>query len=170
MTNNTTLSVHSASSRTWIFTFLINTSQIWRAFAITDAFRSTIRRRANVFCQTWTGWGIVNNSTLWIGTAGGWLTRILFWNIFNCNIFEISFAGTFLVSNNILIAKHLTNGSPVNLSGQLQTGLWFTTWQIAPIPQVPGQGSIHFWLLHAWMRGHSELCTHSGLQFGGVPK
>jgi hypothetical protein len=23
--------------------------------------------------------------------------------------------------------------------------------------------------MHAWLLGHSELITHSGLQFGGIP-
>jgi hypothetical protein len=44
---------------------------------------------------------------------------------------------------------HLTNGSPVKRGGQLHIGLWFTTSQRAPTPQVPGQGFLHFWLLHA---------------------
>lgn len=60
-------------------------------------------------------------------------------------------------------------GSPVYLAKQLQIGLWLTTWQVAPIPQVPGQGSIHFWLRQARFKGHSELWTHSGLQVGGLP-
>ena len=48
-------------------------------------------------------------------------------------------------------------------------GLWFTTLHLAPMPQVPGQGSLHFWLEQAWVSGHSELTTHSGLQVGGLP-
>lgn len=30
-------------------------------------------------------------------------------------------------------------------------------------------GFIHFWLTHAFVEGHSELTTHSGLQDGGEP-
>ena len=52
---------------------------------------------------------------------------------------------------------------------QLQMGLWFITWQFAFSPQVPGHGSIHFWFTQAWLRGHSELVTHSGRQVGGLP-
>lgn len=37
------------------------------------------------------------------------------------------------------------------------------------MPQTPGQGSTHLWLIQAWLLGHSVLITHSGLQFGGVP-
>jgi len=44
---------------------------------------------------------------------------------------------------------HLTNGFPVKRGRQLQIGLWFTTSHRAPTPQVPGQGFLHFWLLHA---------------------
>ena len=65
---------------------------------------------------------------------------------------------------------HCTNGFPVYLTGQLQIGLWFTTSQLAPTPQLPGQGSIHFWLLHARLWRQSVLTTHSGLQVGGLPK
>lgn len=35
-------------------------------------------------------------------------------------------------------------GSPTNPEGQLQIGLCATTLQRAFMPQVPGQGSIHF--------------------------
>lgn len=62
-----------------------------------------------------------------------------------------------------------TNGSPRNPWGQLQIGLWFTTWQFALTPQVPGHGSIHFWLAQAWLREHSLLTIHSGWQKGGDP-
>lgn len=37
------------------------------------------------------------------------------------------------------------------------------------MPHVPGQGFIHFWFIHAWLKRHSELVTHSGLQVGGLP-
>lgn len=53
--------------------------------------------------------------------------------------------------------------------GQVQMGLWLTTWHLAPIPQVPGHGSIHFWFEHAWLKIQSELVVHSGLQVGGLP-
>lgn len=43
------------------------------------------------------------------------------------------------------------------------------TWHLAFNPQDPGQGSIHFWLTHAFVRLHSELITHSGLHVGGLP-
>ena len=69
----------------------------------------------------------------------------------------------------LLIGIHLTNGSPVCLVGQLQIGLWLNTLHFAPIPQVPGQGSLHFWLLQASFSGHSEFVTHSGRQVGGLP-
>lgn len=43
------------------------------------------------------------------------------------------------------------------------------TLQIVLRPQLPGQGSWHFWLVHASFFGQSELITHSGLQVGGAP-
>lgn len=36
-------------------------------------------------------------------------------------------------------------------------------------PHVFGQGFIHFCLMHALSKGHSELTVHSGRQFVGVP-
>lgn len=44
------------------------------------------------------------------------------------------------------------------------------TWHFAFIPQVPGQGSIHFRFEQDSLRSQSELTVHSGLQEGGVPK
>lgn len=67
------------------------------------------------------------------------------------------------------LKKHLVNGSPVWLGIQLQIGLWLTTWHLALIPHVPGHGSTHLLFRHAWVRGHSALTTHSGLQVGGLP-
>lgn len=54
-------------------------------------------------------------------------------------------------------------------SGQVQIGMWFITLQFAPIPQEPGQGSLHFSRMQAWVLRHSELIMHSGLQLGGLP-
>lgn len=62
------------------------------------------------------------------------------------------------------------NGFPVYPSGQEQTGLWFTTKQIAWVPHVPIHGSLHFWFKQAWFWGQSELIKHSGLHKGGVPR
>lgn len=50
-----------------------------------------------------------------------------------------------------------------------QLGVWLTTRHSALDPQVPGQGSLHFWLMQAKWLAHSVLLTHSGLQFGGEP-
>lgn len=38
------------------------------------------------------------------------------------------------------------------------------------MPHVPGQGSIHFWLIQALFNAQSEVVVHSGLQVGGLPK
>jgi hypothetical protein len=61
-------------------------------------------------------------------------------------------------------------GSPVHPEGHTQIGLWLTTRHWASRPQVPGQGSWHLKLTHAWDGAHSELDTHSGLHSGGTPK
>lgn len=64
---------------------------------------------------------------------------------------------------------HWTNALPVKPGGQLHIGLWLTTWHLALIPHVPGQGSRHFWLLQALLKIQSELTMHSGWQVGGEP-
>lgn len=56
------------------------------------------------------------------------------------------------------------NGSPVYPILQVQEGRWFTTWQSAFCPQVPGHGSWHLFRIHALSDAQSELITHSGLQ------
>jgi hypothetical protein len=61
------------------------------------------------------------------------------------------------------------NGSPVYFCGHVQMGLCLITWHLAPTPQVPLQGSMHFWLLHALFDVQSVLTTHSGRQSGGLP-
>ena len=68
-----------------------------------------------------------------------------------------------------IICEQRINGSPVYRDGQLHIGLWLITWHLADIPQVPGQGSLHFWLLHAWFCEQSALIVHSGWQVGGLP-
>jgi hypothetical protein len=65
--------------------------------------------------------------------------------------------------------KHWVNGSPVNPDEQTQFGVWLTTWHSALVPQDPGQGSLHFKLIHARWLAHSLLLAHSGRQLGGEP-
>lgn len=68
-----------------------------------------------------------------------------------------------------MILQYL-KASPVYPGMQLHDGEWLITWQLAFVPQVPGQGSIHLFLMQALLEGHSELWTHSGLQFSyGFP-
>ena len=55
-------------------------------------------------------------------------------------------------------------GSPMVPGGQLQMGLWFWTSQTAKTPQVPGQGSMHFWAMQAMRAEQSVFCRHSALQ------
>lgn len=77
------------------------------------------------------------------------------------------------MSNDILrvsgLGKQLVKGSPVYLCWHVHIGIWFSTWHCAPAPHDPGHGSRHLSLMHAWLLGHSELITHSGLQLGGIP-
>lgn len=58
----------------------------------------------------------------------------------------------------------MTKGSPTKSCTQVQDGMWLITLHSAFSPQVPGQGSVHLFLIHALFLGHSVLSTHSGLQ------
>lgn len=58
------------------------------------------------------------------------------------------------------IGLHCVKAFPVKPSMQTQTEMCFVTRQIAFIPHDPGQGSAHFWLLHARLLGHSSLIVH----------
>lgn len=48
-------------------------------------------------------------------------------------------------------------------------GLWFIILHSVLTPQGFGQGFTHLLFSQALSRGHSELTTHSGRQFGGTP-
>lgn len=65
---------------------------------------------------------------------------------------------------------HAIKASPVNPLGHKHWGAWLTTRHSAPDPHDPGQGSLHFWLMHAISFGHSVFAIHSGRQFGGLPR
>lgn len=69
----------------------------------------------------------------------------------------------------VFSGKHCTNASPTKPIEQIHIGVWLTTRHSVLAPQDPGQGSLHFWLMQARLLTHSELLTHSGLQFGGEP-
>jgi hypothetical protein len=64
---------------------------------------------------------------------------------------------------------HETRGDPTYPSGHEHTGLWFTTWHKALMPQASIQGSRHFWAKHALSRGQSWLMTHSGYVQAAAP-
>lgn len=57
---------------------------------------------------------------------------------------------------------HCMNALPVLLGGHVQTAMWFTTSQLALVPQVLIHGLTHLFLTHALSMGHSELIVHSG--------
>lgn len=64
----------------------------------------------------------------------------------------------------------LRNGSPVKPYWHKHMGVWLTTRHSALVPQDPGQGSLHFLLIHAIFDRHSVLLVHSGRQLGGAPR
>lgn len=169
MTYNSANCVQSTNSFTRVSTFLVNASQMTGTFCITDAFWSAVWWRTDEFGEARTGRSIIHCATLRIGATRRRLARVFwYWWKFRCNfVLKIFF---FEPAKFVLrISKHLVKGSPVKPGRQLQIGLWFTTWHTVATPQVPGHGSMHFWLTQALFKEHSELVTHSGLQVGGLP-
>lgn len=76
------------------------------------------------------------------------------------------------VSERVLLStrEHSINGSPVKPDEQLQIALWLTTLQMAFGAHTSAtHGVLHCWLRQALSWAHSELITHSGRQFGGIP-
>jgi len=92
-----------------------------------------------------------------------------FKNVANFEAFPISISVQVLLIQNYEFYSlggtwHSLDGSPTYPSRQAHLGTWLRTLHTALIPQVPGQGSLHFWLMQALFDGHSLLRTHSGLQ------
>jgi hypothetical protein len=58
--------------------------------------------------------------------------------------------------------EQCSNGFPTKPVGQLQTGLWLMTMQLAFTPQDPGHGSWHLRPRHARLNGQSVWARHSG--------
>lgn len=172
MIQNFANSVLTASSWTRILAFVSNASSISAAIRIQNAFWSTtwiritlIFRQAHA-CVTVSAFGVRSATT-----------RIAFnyYGSHSCKFYKIRMKYSRIIGNcNIFLRfgtrRQIVNGSPVYPSIQVQTGTWLITWQLAPVPQDPGQGSRHLSLMHAKLLEHSWWMTHSGLQFGGLPK
>lgn len=92
------------------------------------------------------------------------------WNEFNkSNKKDKTIFCSVLMTNVSPIMVQAAKGSPLRPWGHLQMGLWLTTEHSALTPQLPGQGSLHFWLTQALESSQSELTIHSGRQVGGLP-
>lgn len=163
-----------SSTRAWtrVNTFFSYASSVAGAIWIDHTFRSTVWRTSNVTVQTRACW-----RSLYFFTLGVWTTRR--WNAWvwgdydrcwhcRCNVLD-DLRSQQQFGSLRGIKKQREKGSPVYPSVQLQMGLWFNTLHLALTPQVPWHGSTHFWFMQALSNGHSELTTHSGLQFGGLP-
>lgn len=84
----------------------------------------------------------------------------------------VNFHDSFYLSRWFLrgMSKQATNGSPVKPSRHEHMGLWLIVSHLVLVPHNPGQGSLHLFLMHAWLKAHSALTVHSGRQFGGLPR
>lgn len=74
MIYNSTVSVQSTSTRAWIYTFLVFTCKVLRAFWTYNAFRFTHRRWTNITWWTWTYSLIVYSTTLTVWSTWWRLT------------------------------------------------------------------------------------------------
>lgn len=67
-------------------------------------------------------------------------------------------------------AWQIVNAFPIVGAGHEQIGMWLDTVQMAPTPQVPGQGSWHLVLIQACDFEQSVFTKHSGWQLSyGFP-
>lgn len=189
MADNSTFCIDATWSWAWILAFEIDASQMTSTFSIAYTFWSAVWRRPSKIRQTRTWWTVLDHLACSIGSTRWRLTRICRWSEWRCSCTKIIYEWIFLTlvfltvkitadhyykfKNDIKVSLHmgwhLMKGLPVSPGGQLQIGLWLLTWHQAPTPQVPGQGSLHFWFAQASLRLQSELTTHSGLQDGGLP-
>lgn len=95
-----------------------------------------------------------------------------FWsNFINFDFFFHSEFKCWIQWNRFLLGMGVqaVNGSPVYCSGQRQIAWWLWTMHVAYEPQTPMQGSLHLWLIQAYIGEHSPELTHSGRHIGGRP-
>lgn len=62
----------------------------------------------------------------------------------------------------LCIGLHWTKALPDIPVGHAHIGMWLTTSHKAFSPHVPGQGSLHLFLMQALSFEQSEFKTHSG--------
>lgn len=190
MVNNLADGILSTSSRAWILTPAANTRSVLRAVRVYETFRpATLVGVSNIILQTWARACTVGNSANCVRTTGRWYTRV--WSfqgsefryesnhglvkhlcsqiLVNSKFVELANKLKKINNNLRCLKTHWVNGSPVKSVMHTQTGVWLTTRQIALVPQEPGHGSRHFWLIQARPSEHSLLAIHCGLHSGGWP-
>lgn len=165
-------SIAATRTLTRIPTFFSDASEIARTLGMYGTFRSTVWWSSRVVFQARTRRHTIYIPTSTVSTTRWRITRILNHRWVNNNRYwkySIEMGTNKSLRILRLILTHLKNGSPVYPSWQEQIGEWLMTWHSAFNPQFDSHGFIHFWFKHALSCGHSELATHSGLQFGGEP-
>lgn len=185
MINYLTVSILSARSWAWIFTFRTHASLVWCTVWVYDTFRSAaFIRITEIFRQTRAGACTVRFSANGICSTWWWWAHIFSGYFYNCGEkFMRTMPRMILVLEEIWRAimlqwkivyllgcgLHCTNGLPVYPLIQTHIGVWLIVRHSVFTAHEPGQGSLHFWLIHARWLEQSLLLLHSGLQFGGIP-
>lgn len=109
------------------------------------------------------------------GSGGSGGPTIEYWDIFICEKQFFMDQSSKTHCKEVLNLLHigtgtqLVNASPEYPLGHVQDGVWLITVQIAFVPQDPGHGFLHLFLIQALLPIQSELTEHSGWQLGGVP-
>lgn len=98
-----------------------------------------------------------------------YLQTLITSNRIKCGSLSLPILKNIFTWNLLALGWQKVNGSPSKSSWHTQFGVWLITKHWAFCPQIPGQGSLHFWLIHANLSAHSLLLIHSGLQYGGDP-
>jgi hypothetical protein len=87
VTYDPTVGINSARTRARIAAFLIDTRQMRGTLAVTDAFRSTVRRIVDEFWQAGARRCVVYDLTSTVESTGGWIAGInRDWRLRRCQI------------------------------------------------------------------------------------
>lgn len=172
MIDNVANSIISTNSRTWVFTFFIETGFRTIAIRILRAFWSTNGVRISIIFRNTRAWACtiflfancICTTRIW-WTRSDWFDWNIHWQRKKINTFQKNFCRCKLHGT----GTHWVKGSPVYCNAHWQIPRWCITVHSALIPHSPKHGLLHLKLMHARFVGHSEFWTHSGLQFGGEP-
>lgn len=143
MVDDDTFCILSACSWAWINTLISYTSSVSLTVIAQYTLRSTTYIGIALIFHQASANSVI---TLSVWSTRRWIARILFWRLYfyRKRIYKITSTDLRQFFLRGGIGLQFVNGSPVKPSWHVQIGVLFITLHCAPIPQEPGQGSLHF--------------------------